>query len=50
MGASPLNPSPSGEGGLGCGSIRAGRGHGAERYILQHDVTPPRSLRVSALP
>src|SRR3712207_7243009 len=24
------NPSPSGEGGLGCGSIRAGWGHGAE--------------------
>jgi len=35
------HPSPSGEGGLGRGSARAGRGHGAKRHILTgRDPTP----------
>ncbi len=44
------HPSPSGEGGLGRGSVRAGWGDGAERRILHwHDPTPV-GFRDSALP
>ena len=42
------HPSPSGEGGLGCGSIRAGWGHGAKRRILTRcDPTPVLRTRPS---
>ena len=44
------HPSPSGEGGLGRGSGRAGWGDGAERRILHRRYPTPVGCADSALP